>query len=230
MLEALNRHHHKPPDHQSRFHKRDYAEDDVFVGITNPEIRAIVNRQYREVDDDELETLLTHTYHEYRLAGLLVLVKRMEKATHEDKTVIVDTYLSHTDCVNNWDLVDLSAPQILGRHCHEKGDYGLLFDLAESDDLWENRIAVVGMQHPIKQGVIGPALDLIASKLDHGHDLMHKACGWMLREIGKQDRAALNAFIKEHYDAMPRTTLRYAIEKHDENERQHILKGDLSWM
>ena len=230
MLEALKRHHHKPADHQSRFHKRDYAEDDLFVGITNPGIRAIVNRQYREVDDDELETLLTHRYHEYRLAGLLVLVKRMGEATDKEKTAIVSTYLAHTGSINNWDLVDLSAPQILGRHAHENGDYGTLFDLAASDDLWENRIAVVGMQHPIKHGVFAPALELIASKLDHRHDLMHKACGWMLREIGKQDRGTLNAFIKKHYDAMARTTLRYAIEKHDENERQRILKGDLSWM
>ena len=230
MLDELKLYHKKEPNHHSRFHRREYAEDDLFVGITNPEIRKLVNRSYKDVDEDELETLLTHRYHEYRLAGLLVLVKRMQKATEDIKKKIVRIYLSHTAYVNNWDLVDLSAPQILGTHTYEHDDYSILFDLAQSDDLWQNRIAVVGMLHPIKQGVMKPATRIIETKLNHPHHLMHKACGWMLREIGKQDRATLNTFIKKHYESMPRTMLRYAIEKHEEDKRQQILKGDLSWM
>ena len=157
-------------------------------------------------------------------SGFLLLVDLYQRGAAADKQAVYDAYLGHTQHINNWDLVDASAEHIVGPHVGLDG-VDVLERLAKSTDLWERRIAMIATYHWIKQGEFAPALRIAALLLGDRHDLIHKAVGWMLREIGKRDRDVEVAFLREHYRTMPRTALRYAIEHFPETQRQKYLAG-----
>lgn len=209
----------------------EYGEGDEFLGLKVPQTRAIVREAKLRVSLGEVKKLLHSRWHEVRLAGFLLLVEEMaaalpsrgkdsaEKAARRKE--IADFYTANARRANNWDLVDLSAPKVLGAYLYfsASDDYTLLQRLAESDNLWEQRISIVTTLYLIQKGVHQPALDATERLLTHPHDLIHKAMGWMLREVGKRDKQLLTDFLEEHYRRMPRTTLRYAIERLPEAER-----------
>ncbi|MGI6709548.1 MAG: DNA alkylation repair protein [Dethiobacteria bacterium] len=202
-----------------------YGEGDRFLGLTVPLQRKVAGRYYREITLDELEALLRDPFHECRLTALYMMRLRFERArTAAEKEAIVELFLRNLDCINNWDLVDSSAPYILGPYLAEsKSD--LLCKLASSGELWKQRIAMMATFYFIRQGRYRETLCLAEKYLDHPHDLIHKATGWMLREIGNRDQDAEIAFLKKHYRQMPRTMLRYAIEKFTPPLREKFLKG-----
>lgn len=199
-----------------------YGEGDLFRGITVPVLRAIVGR-HRDLAWGEVSRLLRSPYHEDRLAALMVLVFRVSKGSPAVKDRALAFYLARTRWINNWDLVDLSAPRIVGERLVEKGDPALLFSLAESSDLWERRIAIVGSYAFVRSGGTAVTLALAEKLLGDREDLMHKATGWMLREAGKRDPGGLAGFLERHAGVMPRTMLRYAIEKYPPEERKRWL-------
>jgi len=202
----------------------EYGEGDRFLGVTVPEQRAIVKRIYKDISLKELSKLLQNEYHEARLTALLILVHKFEKNKDiESRNEIVDFYLKHLDYVNNWDLVDSSCHKIIGPYLADK-DKKLLYDLALSDQLWHQRVAMITTLYFIKKGDFRDALGIAEILLHHDHDLIHKAVGWMLREIGNKDQQVELEFLDMHYQTMPRTALRYAIEKFEEPIRQHYLK------
>lgn len=204
-----------------------YGEGDKFLGIKVPVTREVVRRCWREVGFPELEECLASEYHEVRLAGLLALVQIFAHAKKDQalRRRCVDFYLSHTDRINNWDLVDLSCYPLLGEWLLDK-DRTLLYDLARSGKtLWEQRIGIVSTMTLVRHGQLEDTFAIADILLHHPHDLIHKAVGWLLREAGKRDKAALVAFLAPRYRSMPRTMLRYAIEKFPEAERKSYLDG-----
>ncbi|HSF54781.1 MAG TPA: DNA alkylation repair protein [Algoriphagus sp.] len=202
-----------------------YGEGDQFLGVIVPDQRKIAKACYREISLDEVSELLQNPFHEVRLTALMILVYRYEKLKSEsDQHELVEFYLHHLDWVNNWDLVDTSCHAILG-HYYFKREKSLFYHLAGSHDLWRQRIAMVSSFYWIKRDEFADALALAESLKNHPHDLMHKAVGWMLREIGNLDFEVELHFLKTHYKTMPRTALRYAIEKFPEELRQDFLKG-----
>ena len=214
----------------SRFFKcgpGQYGEGDRFLGIKVPVTRSVVKACWRGTDWDELERCIGSEYHELRLAALLTLVEIFSHAGKDlsRRQQCIDFYLSHTDRINNWDLVDLSCYPLLGEWLLDK-DRGLLYDLARCGrTLWEQRIGIVSTMTFIRHGQLSDTFAIADLLLHHPHDLIHKAVGWLLREAGKRDRAALEAFLSPRYRGMPRTMLRYAIEKFPEPLRQQYLKG-----
>jgi len=227
-LDALIKDHQV--SNQTRFHKKEYVpgEIDCFVHLDMKTMRQIAKDYSNQVDKQTLNQLFTHKYHEYRMVGLLVLLNQIkDKASLKAS---FDRFNQYIDYVNNWDLVDVSAPGIVGRYVDELNQEAILLMYTKSNNLWVNRIASVACLYLIKQNKLTLPLKIIEKQLRHNHDLMHKANGWMLREIGKQNIQTLNQFIKKHYQIMPRTTLRYAIEKHDQNIRKKILGGRFEWM
>ncbi|WP_296703035.1 DNA alkylation repair protein [Algoriphagus sp.] len=203
----------------------EYGEGDKFLGVKVPDQRKIAKSVYQEISLNEIEILITDSFHEVRLTGVLTLVYMYEKLkTDEERKILVDFYLDHLHWVNNWDLVDTSCHHILG-HYYLNRDKSLFYELAAKDHLWTQRVAMVSTYYWIKRGKYEDALKLAKKFLDHPHDLMHKAVGWMLREIGNQDYEVEYEFLKKNYKQMPRTALRYAIEKFDEEVRQDFLKG-----
>jgi 3-methyladenine DNA glycosylase AlkD len=209
----------------SRFFKTgpgEYAEGDRFRGLKTPQVRATVKRA-EALPFAEIARLVESPWHEDRATGLLVVVRRFERA--KDPAIrreLFGFYLAAATAgrINNWDLVDITAPQIVGGWLRERPDRARTLDrLAGSALLWERRIAVLATLHFIRCGEFGDTLRLAAACRGDRHDLMHKAVGWMLREVGKRDRAALDLFLVEHAARMPRTMLRYAIEKHSAAER-----------
>ncbi|HWI57053.1 MAG TPA: DNA alkylation repair protein, partial [Bacillota bacterium] len=198
-----------------------YGEGDVFIGVKVPVIRKLV-RQFRAMGANEARHLVRSPIHEERLAGLLLWVHAFEKGDEQVRRQIFDLYLRHTKHINNWDLVDLSAPQIVG-HSVNPQDTALLDSLAASGLLWERRIAVLASFAYIRQGLFEPTQRLCRQLMQDRHDLMHKACGWMLREIGKRDRATLSGFLEQHARVMPRTMLRYALEHYSQEDRQKYM-------
>jgi 3-methyladenine DNA glycosylase AlkD len=200
-----------------------YGEGDKFLGLTVPQMRSLA-RKYRELDHDSVLELLASPWHEERLVALLLFVDAYRRGDEEKRQQIHRAYLSNTLWINNWDLVDLSAEHVVGAHV-EPGKIALLEKLARSKDLWERRIAIVATFHFIKRGEFRPTLRIASMLMDDSHDLIHKAVGWMLREVGKRDRTTLDAFLKKHYSKMPRTMLRYAIERHPESVRKKYLAG-----
>ena len=198
-----------------------YGEGDVFLGIRVPATRTVA-RQFRDLPLEQVIALLHSKEHEARLLALLILVDQYKRGEADARQRIYDAYLANTKYINNWDLVDLSAPSIVGVHL-ETRSRAVLTQLAKSEDLWERRIAMIATQHFIRRGDLADTMRIARLLLDDSHDLIHKAIGWMLREAGKKDRAALDSFLNEHYRAMPRTALRYAIEKHSERERKEWL-------
>ena len=212
--------------HSQRFFKTgpgQYGEGDKFLGLTVPVMRGLV-RKYRELDDASALQLLASPWHEERLVGLMLLVQGYDEGNESRREKIHRSYLANTRQINNWDLVDASAGSIVGQHL-DATDIALLERLAGSKDIWERRIAIISTFHFIKRNEFGPTLKIARLLLRDSHDLIHKAVGWMLREVGKRDRAAEDSFLKKHYQQMPRTMLRYAIERHPENVRKKYLAG-----
>lgn len=203
----------------------EYGEGDQFYGVIVPEQRKVAKAFFKDISFDDLSLLMMDPIHEVRLTSLYALVYKYQKEKIEDrKKEIVDFYLKHLDWVNNWDLVDSSCHHILGEY-YLKKEKSLFYQLAESGHLWRERVAMISCYYWIKRGQFEDALSLAEKFLYHPHDLMHKAVGWMLREIGKMDYEVEFEFLKKHYQSMPRTALRYAIEKFDEDIRQDFLKG-----
>ncbi len=212
----------------SRFFKTgigQYGEGDIFIGVTVPEQRKVAQKYYKDVDLDEIQDLLNSKIHEYRLTALIILTLKFKKADSTEQKEIVDFYLKNTENINNWDLVDGSAPYILGKYLLDK-PREILYSLAKSGTLWEERISVLATYTFIKNNDFEDILKLAKLFLSHRHDLMHKAVGWMLREVGKQNILVLEQFLKENYKTMPRTMLRYAIEKFEPEIRNKILTGE----
>lgn len=204
--------------------KGEYGEGDRFLGIPNPVVRGFVRKFAAEgADIAAAEKLLECPWHEIRLLGGLLLVERYKRGDGAEKGRAVEVYLRNAERFNNWDLVDLTAPYLLGEHLRTHGGRGVLRRLAGSKVLWKQRIAMVSTWMPIRHGEYGAALELAERFLGHPHDLMHKAAGWMLREIGKRDRGVLHGFLEAHAAEMPRTMLRYAIEREPEAERRRWL-------
>jgi 3-methyladenine DNA glycosylase AlkD len=213
-------------EHSLRFFKTgpgQYGEGDKFLGLTVPEMRGLA-RKYRDLTDDDALRLLASPWHEDRLVALLLLVHAFEHGDAARRKRIHRAYLANARHINNWDLVDLSAGYIVGGHL-DAADISLLERLAKSSDLWERRIAIVATLAFIRANEFGPTLRISALLLGDSHDLIHKAAGWMLREVGKRDRAVLDRFLKTHYRKMPRTMLRYSIERHPESVRRRYLAG-----
>jgi len=204
--------------------KGEYGEGDIFLGIVVPEQRKIA-KKFADLELAELQKLLESKIHEERLASLFILVAKFKKAKENEKLrkEIFDFYLANTRNINNWDLVDLSAPNIVGNYLIDK-DKSILFKLAKSKNLWEKRIAVLATFEFIRRNEFETTFRIAEILLNDNHDLIHKAVGWMLREIGKRDPEAEEKFLKKHYGKMPRTMLRYAIEKFDEKKRRFYLK------
>lgn len=203
-----------------------YGEGDRFLGIRVPVIRETA-RQLNTLTLDDCAALLQSPYNEVRVLALDILVRRFAKGKEAVQTAVYDCYLQNRQRVNNWNLVDGSAPYISGPFLLGR-DRSVLWDLARSNVLWDRRIAVLSTFAFVRAGDFGDALKLYALLLADPHDLMHKACGWMLREIGHRNMAELERFIRMHYSAMPRTTLRYAIEKFPEDKRKAWLQGALA--
>ena len=207
--------------------KGEYAEGDQFIGVVVPDSRKLVKEYWQKAELSDVQEILKSEFHEMRLVALLILVTKFEKTKDEkEKKMLVDFYLKNTKYINNWDLVDLSCYKLLGRYCFENQKDDILRELSNSDNMWEKRIAIVATMHHIKKGKsFDLTQELVLNNLNHPHDLMHKANGWLLREIGNKDEEVLLDFLKIYYQNMPRTTLRYAIEKLDEDLRQDFLKG-----
>jgi 3-methyladenine DNA glycosylase AlkD len=201
----------------------EYGEGDIFIGARVPEIRSVA-RDFADLNRRETTTLLKSKIHEERLLALLILVQQFAKGTKADRKSIYDFYLAHARWINNWDLVDLSADKIVGEYLMERSR-NPLYKLARSKILWERRIAMIATYTFIKNGDLGDTFCLSAQLLADEHDLMHKACGWMLREAGKKDEKALETFLKEFGSQMPRTMLRYAIERLPEKKRKFYLNS-----
>lgn len=210
--------------------KGDYGEGDLFLGIQVPVQRNLVKKYSDELNLQEIKKLLFSKFHEERLIALLVLINKFEKAFKEDDTLIarnlVYFYLSNLSKVNNWDLVDLSAPNILGRSVYEKLiSSKKIIQLANSDKLWARRVSIISTFYLIRKGDLNLTLKISKMIIQDKEDLIQKAIGWMLREVGKRDPKLEENFIKMNYSLMSRTTLRYAIEKFPEQKRRKYLLG-----
>ncbi len=215
----------KIAEHSQRFFKTgegEYGHGDSFLGIRVPTVRQALKR-YRSATPEVAQELLHSRYHEIRLFALLLLVYKFERGTPDEQEKIYTLYLNHTPFINNWDLVDSSAPYIVGKYLEDK-ERSVLYALARSASLWERRIAVLAAFHFIRQGDFKDILAIAEVLLNDREDLIHKAVGWMLREVGKRDAAALLSFLDAHGKAMPRTMLRYAIEKFDDETRRHYMQ------
>jgi 3-methyladenine DNA glycosylase AlkD len=203
--------------------KGEYGEGDIFLGITMPEQRKVA-KQYVNLSINEVEQLLHSKIHEHRMVALVIWTYQFEKADEKTKEKIYKTYLKNTKYINNWDLVDVTTPRIVGMHLLDK-NRKVLYKLAKSKDLWEKRISILATFAFInKRKEFDDALKISEILLNDDHDLIHKAVGWMLREIGKRDLAAEEKFLKKYHKVMPRTMLRYSIEKFDEDKRKFYMK------
>ncbi|UCH84004.1 MAG: DNA alkylation repair protein [Candidatus Latescibacterota bacterium] len=201
----------------------EYGEGDVFVGVRVPDLRRMAKR-HREIPIRDIKLLLKSKIHEERFLALLVLVLRYQNGNESVKKRIYRLYLNSTRHINNWDLVDVTSPAIVGHFLSDK-DRTPLYDLAGSTSLWERRIAIISTLFFIRQKDFEDTLAIARRLLADPEDLIHKAVGWMLREVGKRDQKAEESFLRIHYRKMPRTMLRYAIERFPERPRQQFLKG-----
>lgn len=202
--------------------KGEYGEGDIFLGINVPKQREIA-KKYKYLTLNNIQKLLSNKIHEFRLVGLMILTDQYEKGLKKDKETIVNFYLKNTENINNWDLVDLSSYKILGDYLLDKNK-NLLYKLAQSKNLWEKRIAIISTYTFIKNSEFVDFIKIANILIKDKHDLIQKAVGWMLREVGKKDIKVLYKFLDKHYDTMPRTTLRYAIERLDKKKRQFYMK------
>lgn len=211
--------------HLMRFFKTgkgQYGEGDKFLGIRAPKTREIAKKYYKTTPLTEIQSMLDNPYHEIRLCALLMMVFIYEKTDRKEE--IVNLYLKNTKNINNWDLVDNTAHKIIGAHYIKTKNPEIIKKLAESNHLWSERIAVVAQWSIVKTKEYALLVELCEKFLTHRHDLMHKAVGWMLREAGKQDEAVLLGFLDKHCKTMPRTALRYAIERLSPGLRQYYMK------
>lgn len=202
----------------------EYAEGDIFIGVVVPEIRKIA-KEFKELDIKEAEELLESNIHEERMTALVILVDKFRRADDHVREKIFSVYLKNTKYINNWDLVDLTAPNITGAFLTDKNK-GILYKMAKSKNLWERRIAIMSTFSFIKQNKYNDALGISQILLLDKEDLIHKAVGWMLREIGKRDMAVEEDFLKKYYKKMPRTMLRYSIERFPKSKRKKYLKSE----
>jgi 3-methyladenine DNA glycosylase AlkD len=208
--------------------KGQYGEGDIFIGITNPDLRAIC-RKYTFLSLEELQVLLNNPIHEYRLAALIILVNQMKKADAATQKLIYEFYLKNIPKINNWDLVDTSARDIVGYYLLDK-DRQILYDMARTDHLWTQRIAIIATCYFINKNHFEDTFRIAEILLSHKHDLIHKAVGWMLREVWKKEEAGgikakrVEQFLENHIKLIPRTALRYSIEKMTEERRLYFMK------
>lgn len=231
MFEELKQYHkYKKPIESSRYHKQ-YEADviDYYIGIPAPALRKISRKYYKTIKINELNLLISSKLHEYRLLALIILTDKIKKANLENQKLIVEYYLENLKYVNNWDLVDVSAYSILGMYLYNINDYSLLYEFSESDNLWIKRIGIVATNYLIRNNELSVTLDIVDILLKDTHDLIHKANGWMLRNLGDKDQDLLTEYLYTNYYDIPRTTLRYAIEHYQEDKRKAILKGDFTW-
>ncbi|MDR1977041.1 MAG: DNA alkylation repair protein [Campylobacteraceae bacterium] len=201
--------------------------NDTFCGADAKGMRLTAKKFYRDATLDDISSLLKERLHEARTAALMMLCEKFNKADDEEKKRIVEVYLKNTRYINNWDLVDISVYKILGRYCHEIGDCSVLRTLSKSGFLWEERMSVVANWYLIHKGEFSLIVELCEKFLTHKHDLMHKACGWMLREMGKvssEGNAKLLDFLTKHRLQMPRTMLRYALERLSTEQKAYFMK------
>ena len=203
----------------------EYGEGDVFIGIRVPVLRKLAG-EYSDLPIEDTKDLLRSPIHEERLLALLLLVRSFSKGEGPARKSIFEIYLKNTEYVNNWDLVDTSAEHIVGAWLVDKSK-AVLYRLAKSEDLWERRISIMSTFHFVKRHEFSETLKISKMLLCDRQDLIHKATGWMLREIGKRHLPTEEDFLKKHYKNMPRTMLRYAIEKFPEPKRQRYLKGKI---
>lgn len=204
----------------------EYGEGDRFIGVRVPAIRSIAQK-YRDLPLADTLTLLRSSVHEERFLALVILMRKYQEGGRDEQAEIYGTYLDHTRHINNWDLVDASAEHIVGAYL-KNGSREPLHALAHSESIWERRIAIMSTFHFIKNDEFDETIRIAEILVSDSEDLIHKAVGWMLREIGKKDRDKEEFFLKKHYRSMPRTMLRYAIEKFPENLRRQYLKGNIS--
>jgi 3-methyladenine DNA glycosylase AlkD len=202
--------------------KGEYGEGDIFLGIRVPVVRKIA-RKYRTISLETVSEFLQSSFHEERLFALIVLVDAFSKTNEKDREKIYNLYLNNTEYINNWDLVDISAGKIVGTYLFDRNREPI-YILAKSKNLWERRIAIIATSYFINQNEFNDTVKIAEIMLEDKEDLLQKAVGWMLREIGKRDIEAEEGFLKKHYQYMPRTMLRYAIEKFPEEKRQCYLK------
>jgi len=203
--------------------KGEYGEGDRFLGITVPVLRKIA-KKYKALPLNEIEILLQDPIHEYRAIALFILITQFSKADTEKQKEMFDVYVKNTKYINNWDLVDLSAPYIIGPFRRHKNK-SILIQFAHSKNLWERRISILATFDYIKMSHFHTALRISKILIHDKHDLIHKAVGWMLREIGKRNQKQEELFLNKHYKRMPRTMLRYAIERFPEEKRRAYLTG-----
>lgn len=204
--------------------KGEYGEGDVFIGIKVPNQRKVAKNN-KDLSLTEIEKLLSSDIHEHRLTALLILTYQFPKLNEDEQKKVVEFYLSHTKYINNWDLVDLSAPNIPGEYLfNNKDKRKILYRLAKSKNLWEKRIAMLSTFTFIREEEFEDALAIAELLVNDSHDLIHKAVGWMLRELGKKDQKIEEEFLRRHHKTMPRTMLRYAIERFDEKKRKFYMQ------
>jgi len=201
--------------------KGEYGEGDIFIGVRVPDQRRTA-KKYWNIPLTDVLVLLKSGIHEHRLTALFILTQQFNKGDEDLRQQIVDIYLSNTAYVNNWDLVDSSAHKILGAWLVDK-DRDVLYGLAESESLWDRRISIISTFAFVNYGDMVDAVALAGLLVNDGHDLIHKASGWVLREVGKKDQSLLEEFLLEHYETMPRTMLRYAIERLSEKRRKFYM-------
>lgn len=200
--------------------KGQYGEGDIFLGIVVP-LQRKVAKEHKDLTLNEIQTLLNSKIHEYRLTALFILIDQYKTSNKQKE--IFNFYLKNTKNINNWDLIDLSAPNIVGNYILNK-KRNIIYKLANSKSLWEKRIAILSTFEFIKNNEYTDTLKLSKILLNDKHDLIHKSVGWMLREVGKRDQKIEEEFLKKHYKNMPRTMLRYSIERFEESKRQFYLK------
>jgi len=213
-------------EHSKRFFKTgvgEYGEGDIFLGLSVPKQRVLAGK-YSNLSMSQIQKLLDSEIHEYRLIAGLILIKKFEK----DPEVIFNFYIKNARRFNNWDLVDLTAPRIVGNFLKDKNKK-IIYNLARSKNIWEKRIAIVStLYFIVKENNFSDTLKISEIILGDSHDLIHKAVGWMLREVGKRNVELLKDFLKINYKKIPRTTLRYSIERFSEEERKKFLKGNFN--
>ena len=204
--------------------KGEYGYGDIFLGVTMPDIRRIAKKFSQEISLQELTELIRNPIHEVRLCALIILVNKYKK---ENSDKIYQYYMDHLTAINNWDLVDSSAPYIVGDYLYKHPEKSkILIDFTHSENLWVRRISIVSTFTFIKNNEFNTTLEIAKLLLNDNHDLIHKALGWMLREIYKRDERIIKRFLRQNYAQIPRTTLRYAIERMDKEERLLYLKGN----
>ncbi len=215
-------------EHSQKFFKTgkdEYGEGDIFLGIRVPVLRKLV-KKYSAISIDETGKLLHSKFHEERLLAVLMMVQLFKTADEEGKLEIYNLYLKNTKFINNWDIVDISAGQIVGAYLDKK-DRSPLYCLVKSENLWERRIAMIATFYFIRKDDFEETLKIAEILLNDKEDLIHKAVGWMLREVGKRELEIEEEFLQEHYQKMPRTMLRYAIERIPESRRKMYLRGEI---